>query len=470
MPHARALPLIIACALFMENMDASIIATALPMIARDLGEHPIALKLALTTYYASLAVFLPASSWMASRFGARTVFQAAIGVFMLGSMLCGMSTQLGAIVASRFVQGLGGAMMVPVGRLVLLQAVDKRELVQALSWLTLPALLGPVIGPPLGGFIATHADWRWIFFVNLPIGLLGSVLATRIVPNVHDAQPQPLDALGLVWLGLGLALLTLGLATAGQHLLPWRQALACTVLGALALTLYGLHARRMVQPALPLQFLQVPTYRAGVVAGLLFRIGVGATPFLMPLMLQLGFGLDPVVSGLLTASSAVAAMFMKTLSARILKRWGFRPVMMANALVASATIGCYGLFTPLTPLLAMAGVLFIGGFFRSLQFTALNALVYADIDKEEMGPASTLPNVAQQLAWSLGISLSAAVLQAAASMRGHALLAAGDFRIAFAVVGLCSASSFFLVHRLPPEAGAELAGRPQNRASAAPPA
>ena len=468
LPTNLTLPLIIACALFMENLDGTIIATSLPVIAKDLAENPIALKLALTSYLVSLAVFIPISGWMADRYGSRTVFRAAIGVFVFGSLACGFSSSLGGFVLARFVQGMGGAMMVPVGRLVLLKSVEKRELVKVLSYLTMPALLGPIFGPPLGGFISTYWHWRGIFFINVPIGLVGWTLAGRYVPEIVEDLRTPLDWSGFLLSGIGLSALTLGAATLGQHLLPPLGSGLCIVGGALSIACYVVHARRFSRegrrPVLDFTFLKVRTYFAGVVGGSLFRIGVGASPFLLPLMLQLGFGFTALQSGLLTCSSAAAAMFMKTLATTILKRFGFRTVLSVNALIASMTIVGYGAFSASTSIALMLGVLLFGGFFRSLQFTSLNALSYADIDKRDMGSASGLANVAQQMSLSTGVTLGAAALEAMAWAGGRSDVVAGDFRVAFLVVGLVSASSFLLIRRLPADAGDEVSGREIVRA------
>jgi MFS family permease len=358
---------------------------------------------------------------------------------------------------------MGGAMMVPVGRLVLLKSVEKRELVKVLSYLTMPALFGPILGPPLGGFISTYFQWRWIFFINVPIGLVGWVFARRYVPEIVEDVRTPLDWSGFLMTGVGLSAVTLGAATLGQRMLPLSLSLLCLVGGVVAIALYVRHARRYARegrvPVLDFTFLRVNTYFAGVVGGSLFRVGVGATPFLLPLMLQLGFGFSALQSGMLTCSSAVAAMFMKTLATRILKRFGFRTVLSINALVASATIIGYGVFSSTTPIAWMLGTLLFGGFFRSLQFTSLNALAYADIDKRDMGRASGLANVGQQISLSTGVTLGAAALEAMTYLGGRTEVDATDFRVGFLVVGLVSASSYWLIRRLPADAGAEVSGR-----------
>jgi EmrB/QacA subfamily drug resistance transporter len=458
MKPARLLALIAACALFIENMDSTVLSTSLPAIAADLATDPIALKLALTAYLLSMAVFIPVSGWVADRFGARSTFMTAIGVFLLGSVACAMSGSLATLVAARFLQGAGGAMMVPVGRLVLLRTVPKNELVQALSWLTIPALVGPVVGPPLGGFITTYWHWRWIFLINIPIGLLGIVLAKRFIPEIRQ-QPPPLDWIGFLLAGLGLALAMFGFSTLGRQLVPVEIAVATLVLGFAGLAGYVVHARRAAQPLLDLKLLHLRTYRAGVVGGSLFRIGIGASPFLLPLMLQLGFGLSPVQSGLLTFTSAIGAIFMKTMAARVLKRFGFRRVLVLNALVASAMLCAFGLFRPETPHYLILGTLLISGFFRSLQFTSLNAISYAEVDSPRMGQASSMAGMAQQLSLSLGVAIGGYLLDVAGALHGRPATDVHNFYWAFLGVGLISASSVWMMWRLPRNAGAEMSGR-----------
>ncbi len=458
MQRAKLLPLIVACALFMENTDSTVIATSLPVIAKSLGEDPIALKLALTSYLVSLAVFIPISGWMADRFGARTIFRSALVVFMLGSILCAVSSSLGAFVGARFIQGMGGAMMVPVGRLVILRSVSKSEIVGALAYLTVPALVGPVVGPPLGGFITTYFDWRWIFFINIPIGLVGIVLASLFFEDIREEDVPPLDIRGFLLSSFGFAALMLGLNTGGRHLVPEAVSYACVIGGAAALLAYWFHAQRVPYPVLNLSLFRIPTFRIGVIGGSVFRTGIGAIPFLLPLMLQLGFGLDALQSGLITFASAAGALIMKTLAKTILARFGFRGVLTFNAVIGAAFLAASGLFTPTTPHAIMLSVLLVGGCFRSLQFTGINALSYADVSNREMSSATSMSSVAQQLSLSIGVTIGAFALESTHMLHGGKTLAAGDFWPAFLIVGLVSASSALWMMQLDPNAGAEVSG------------
>jgi MFS family permease len=323
LPSYLIVALTVACALFMENLDSTVISTSLPAIAEDLHEHPISLKLALTSYLISLAIFIPASGWAADRFGARTIFRVAILIFILGSILCGISTSLPGLVGARVIQGLGGAMMVPVGRLLLLRSVERSELVNALSYLTVPALLGPMTGPLLGGFITTYFHWRWIFWINVPIGAIGIILATVFVEDVREEVAWPLDVTGFLLCGLGLASLLFGLGGIGRGLMSWQAAVNLAGFGIFALVAFGLHARGAVFPLLDLKLLSISTFRASVAGGSLFRIGIGSIPFLLPLMLQTGFGLTAFHSGSITFIASVGAMAMKATAPRILRLFGF---------------------------------------------------------------------------------------------------------------------------------------------------
>nr|WP_281493853.1 DHA2 family efflux MFS transporter permease subunit [Ancylobacter koreensis] len=455
----RLVPLIVACALFMEQLDSTVIATSLPAIAADLHEDPISLKLALTSYLLSLAVFIPASGWFADRFGSRTVFRAAIIIFTIGSLLCGMAHSLPDFVAFRIIQGMGGAMMVPVGRLVILRTVPKEELVSALAWLTIPALLGPVLGPPLGGFITTYFDWRYIFFLNLPIGLVGIALATRFIPDIREENVPAFDFRGMALSGVGLAGLVFGFALLGQHAVSPSIAFAVIAVGAVAMVFYVRHARHTDRPILDLNLLKIPTFYAGVVGASLFRIGIGALPFLLPLLLQLGFGMSPFASGLITFASAAGAMTMKFTAAPIIRAFGFRRVLVVNCLIASVFIAVGALFRPDMPHLVLIGALLLGGFFRSLQFTSTNALSYADVPSEAMSRATSFASVAQQVSISTGVATAALVLDGMRTWRGTGEIQLADFSVAFLVVSAIAVCSVFFFLRLPPDAGAELAQR-----------
>src|SRR6059058_6057374 len=372
MNKERLIPLIVATALFMENMDSTVIATSLPAIAADIGTSPLTLKLAITSYLLSLAVFIPASGWTADRFGARMVFSLAVAVFMIGSIGCALSSSVNHFVIARILQGAGGAMMTPVGRLVLLRSIDKSALVNAMASVTVRALIGPVIGPPLGGFITTYFSWHWIFLINIPIGLLGIFLALKYIDPITSEDPERFDLYGLVLAGIGLAGIAFGLSVAGLNLLPWTVIAALVGIGSISMTLYVGHARRTGSPVLDFSMLRLATLRAAIIGGFLFRLGIGALPFLLPLLMQVGFGLSPFRSGMVTFASAVGAMGMKTLAARIIRTFGFRNIMVLNAVVSSVFLAAVNRAQAATPLLLIMILLVVGGFFRSLQFTAIN--------------------------------------------------------------------------------------------------
>ena len=457
-PEQMILPLVIASALFLENMDSTVLATSLPAIALDLGIDPIILKLAFTSYLLSLAVFIPISGWMAERFGARHVFRAAIAVFTLASMACAFTTTLPGFIAARFLQGMGGAMMVPVGRFVLVRAIPKSELVQALSYLTLPALVGPVIGPLIGGFLTTYLHWRWIFFINLPMGLLGIILATRYVPDVKGDQSTPLDGRGFVLSGLGLSSLVFGLTILGRELLPLAAAPGLILFGIICLAFYVVHARQVPHPILKLKLLSLPTFRTSVLGGFFFRAGIGSNPFLLPLMLQIGFGLSAFQSGSLTFASSAGALIMKFTAPRILKRFGFRQILIVNGLISAAFFGAIALFSETTSHILILAVLLAGGFFRSLQFTCLNAIAYADVEQGDLSRASSFASVVQQISGSIGVAFAAIIIESLQFMRGDLLLKPHDFKIAFAVASLFVAGSVLFHRRLDPNAGADVSG------------
>jgi EmrB/QacA subfamily drug resistance transporter len=459
LPRQTIVPLIVACGLFMENLDSTVVATALPAIARTLHEDPLRLNLAITSYLLSLAVFIPLSGWLADRIGARTVFGSAIVVFTLGSIGCGFSESLGQLVATRMLQGLGGAMMVPVGRLVLMRTIPKAELVNAMTYLTVPALIGPVMGPPVGGFIVTYSSWRWIFFINIPIGILGVLLTRRFIPDLTEEVRRPLDGRGFALTALGLAGLMFGFETIGRDLLPNQAVAGLLAIGAICTALYALHARRTPNPILDLSLFKYVTFRANTMGGTLFRTGIGALPFLLPMMFQLAFGLTAFSSGLLTFTSTAGAMFMKMTAARIIRAFGFRRVLIGNAVISTAFILSYALFKPSTPHALIIATLLAGGFFRSLQFTSLQTIAYAEVAPAQMSQATTMVSVAQQLALSFGVGLGAMLLHLTVWWSGGAELSPAHFSFAFLGVGLVSLASLPLFIALPADAGAEISGR-----------
>jgi EmrB/QacA subfamily drug resistance transporter len=459
MDKQRLIPLIVATALFMENMDSTVIATSLPAIAADIGTGPLTLKLAITSYLLALAVFIPASGWTADRFGPRLVFSGAIAVFMAGSIGCALSGSVTDFVIARILQGIGGAMMTPVGRLVLLRTIDKSALVSAMAWVTVPALVGPVVGPPLGGFITTYFSWHWIFLINIPIGILGIFMAQRFIDPIKTENPEPFDLYGMVLAGIGLAGIAFGLSVAGLNLLPWSVVAALVAIGTISMTLYVIHARRTDSPVLDFGLLRLPTMRASIVGGFLFRLGIGSLPFLLPLLMQVGFGLTPFRSGLVTFGTAAGAMGMKTLAARIIRTFGFRNLMTVNAVVSSIFLGACALFTITTPLLLIVIILVVGGFFRSLEFTAINTVAYAEVEPPQMSRATTLVSVNQQLAVSAGVAVGAFCVESTQWIRHMPELTADMFAPAFLVVSLISMVSAFFFWQMPDDAGHEISGR-----------
>jgi EmrB/QacA subfamily drug resistance transporter len=450
------LPLIVACALFMENLDSTVVATSLPAMAHSLGQSPLTLNVAMTCYLLSLAVFIPASGWLADRFGARDVFATAIGVFTISSLLCGLAQNLPEMITARVLQGMGGAMMTPVGRLVLLRTVPKSQLVQALSYVTVPALVGPAIGPLVGGFIATYFSWRWIFMINLPIGILGLVLALKLIPNLRQPDIGPADIRGLLLSGFGLGAMVLGLDNVGRNSLPGSVEIATVAVALACLLLFARHARRSPNPAVDLSLLHLSTFRASVLGGALFRISIGGIPFLLPLMFQIGFGLTPLQSGSLTFAAALGALFMKIVAPPIVRRFGFRHLLVWNALICSAMLALYGLLRPSWPYLAITGFLLVTGFFRSLQFTCINAVGYSDIPHERMSRATSLSSAAQQLSLSVGVALSATMLALCNPHHASLGLRPADFWPVFAGLGCLSLLAIPFFRALADDAGNEV--------------
>ena len=453
----RIVPLILAVALFMEQMDSTVIATALPAIAADLGVGPITLKLALTAYMVALAIFIPISGWMADRFGARRVFRLAIVVFMVGSVLCAVSSSLIGFVLARFLQGMGGAMMTPVGRLVLLRTTKRSELVNAMALLTIPALVGPLAGPPLGGFITTYFTWHWIFLINIPVGVIGLWLTGIYLPEIEAAAPPPLDIRGLLLTAFAAAGTVFGLSVISLPALPPAVGIVSTLIGLACAAAYVLHWKRHAAPIIDLGLFRNATFRVATLGGSIFRISIGAIPFLMPLMLQLGFGLNPFESGMITFAGAIGAITTKFIAPKVFSAIGFRTTLLGAALVTCVATAANGFFTPQTPHLIIIGFLLVAGFMRSFFFTGVNALSYADIDDRQASQATSLGSVLQQISLALGVAFAALVLEGATLIHGTKL-ALSDFHFAFFVVAamsLIGALPFLTMDR---DAGAAVSG------------
>ena len=405
----RLLPWLVAVAFFMQSLDTTILNTAVPSIASALGVAPLSMKAVLASYTLSLAVFIPISGWMANRFGTRRVFAGAIGLFALGSLLCGVARNIHLLVAFRVLQGCGGAMMVPVGRLTLVRAFAKSELVRAMSFVAMPALIGPMLGPIAGGLITHYLHWSVIFFLNVPIGLAGLYLVYRYLPDFRAERVSPLDVAGLLLFSSGIALLSYVLEVFGEHRLGAALVLGLLAVSVLLLLGYGLHTARTPQPLLQLGLFHVRTFRAAVSGSFFTRISIGGIPFLFPLLYQVGLGYTPVQSGLLMMPQAFAAMSLKMTMPRILERFGSRAVLVSNTAMLGVLITLFAIIGAATPLWIVVVLLFLYGFFQSLQFTSMNTLVYADVASQDAGSASTIASTSQQLSMSFGVAAASLV-------------------------------------------------------------
>ncbi len=439
----------------MEGLDSTMIAVSIPAMAKSLGETPLRLNLVIATYLLSLAVFIPVSGWIADRLGARVVFCAAVAIFSTGSALCGLAPNLPVLLAMRVVQGFGGAMMTPVGRLILLRSFPRSDLVSAMNWMTIPAMVGPTAGPIVGGFITGWWSWRAIFFLNLPIGALGLVLALRLFENFRAPAPIRFDLRGFLICGVGLALFEAAIENLGRPIIPGVFGAAFFVAAMLLLAAYGWHARRCQDPVLDLALLRIRTFRIGTMVGGISRIGLDAVPFLLPLLFQVGFGLSPVRSGVLTFSSSLGAMAVRTAAGSLLRRFGFRRLLAATGVAAAAiTAGC-GLLQADTAEWLIAGLVLLSGCVRSVQYLALNTLSYADMPAGLLSKGTSVGGVVQQVARGFGVAISAALL---ALIAGPAKLTVADFRLAFFLVGLIPLFAVFGFLRLAPTDGAMVSG------------
>ena len=454
----RIIPLVLAVALFMENMDSTVIATSLPAIAADIGAEPISLKLALTAYFVALAIFIPLSGWVADRFGARNVFRWAILVFMVGSISCAFSFSLETFVGSRFLQGMGASMMTPLARLVLVRATPRTELVSAMAWLTLPALIGPLTGPPIGGFLTTYLSWHWIFWINVPIGILGIVMTSIFLPRIEPRTPRPIDLVGFVLAGIAFAGTIFGLSVISLPAIPLVAGYIAVAVGGIAGLAYWRHSRRTEHPLLdPRLFSRYRLFRSAIIGGSIFRIGVGATPFLLPLMLQIAFGMTPFESGLITFVGAVGAMLSKFGAERMFAGFGFPRVLVTAAIAGCLSLGVIGFFGPETPHLILYAVLLTTGLLRSMFFTGVNALGFADVEEQDASQATAISAVSQQLSIALGVAVAGGALELSARLAGGGLTLEA-FHFAWFVVAGVSLLSAIPFLKLPPDAGSDVSG------------
>ncbi|WP_095091430.1 DHA2 family efflux MFS transporter permease subunit [Mesorhizobium sophorae] len=457
--NARRVALIVAIAFFMQLLDSTIISTSLPQMGASFGVPAVAMSIGITVYMLTMAVFVPLSGWLADRFGARNIFLLAIILFTLASLACGFSQNLTQFVAARVVQGLGSALMTPVGRILVLRNASKSELLNATALITWPALFAPVVGPVLGGFITTYLSWHWNFFINIPLGVIGLALVARFIPGDRDANPKPLDWPGFFLTSAGLACLLYGLeriAHPEDGVLPTVALIAFGVaIGWLAVR----HLRRAPHPLLNLSSFKVLTFAISTLAaGTNFRVAINATPFLLPLLFQVGFGLSPVDAGMMILAYFLGNLGMKTVTTPTLRRFGFRSVLVVNGLIASASIMACAAISPQTPQALVILLMLIAGLSRSMQFTALNTLAFADIDAAQRSSAATLSSMLQQVAMLFGVAVAAAILNLSQIARDRPALDLVDFRIAFLAIGAIGLVAALRFLALPPGASAEVSG------------
>jgi EmrB/QacA subfamily drug resistance transporter len=458
----RLLPWLVAVAFFMESLDTTILNTAVPTMAEALGVAPLSMKSILTSYTLSLAVFIPVSGWFADRYGTRRVFASAIGVFTLGSLLCGIASDLHLMVACRILQGCGGAMMVPVGRLTLVRTFAKSELVRAMSFVAIPSLIGPMLGPLVGGLIVRFLHWRLAFFVNVPIGLAGLYVIYRHMPDYRADRVDKLDFVGLVLFGSGVALLSYVLEVFGEHSLSTREILGLLALAVLLLATYARHAVTSERPLLRIAMFRIRTLRTAIAGSFVTRLGVGGMPFLLPLLYQVGLGFTPVQSGLLIMPQSIAAMSLKLTIPMLLTRYGYRRVLLANTLFLGATIALFFTIGPSTPVWLIVGQAFLFGFLSSLQYTSMNTLAYADVTPDQASMASTIASTTQQMSMSFGVATASLTTAVFVPDRFHSDAAQIIHGIhqSFLLLGALTALSAVIFHQLRPDDGSSVSRQP----------
>jgi EmrB/QacA subfamily drug resistance transporter len=459
----KVVAMIVGSAIVMQQLDSTVITTALPQMAKSLNADPVRLSVAVTAYLLSLAIFVPVSGWAADRFGGRVVFRAAIALFTLGSILCGLSGNLIELTAARVLQGLGGAMMVPVGRLVLFRSVEKASLIAIMAYLQVPAQIGPVLGPPIGGFITTYFSWRWIFLVNVPLGLLGMLLVTLFFDNPKEETRRPLDWIGFLLTGASAFCVMYGIEAIGRGRGDLEQAIVLLPLGFGFGWLSIRHLWRTKHPLLDLSVFRLPTFQSAIYGGSLFRAGAGTLVFLLPLLLQVVFGLSAFASGTITFATAAGSMSMKITARPIIRRFGFRNVLIFNGIISALAIMMCAFFTPGMPEYLIFVLLLIAGFFQSLQFTATQAMTYAEVEQPLMSTATSIASMTQQLSRGFGISTVAVLLHLSMGWRGATTLGSADFVVAFAGAATFAALSLFYGWTLHPHAATDVSGhRPKS--------
>jgi len=447
----RLLPWLVAVAFFMESLDTTILNTAVPAISEALHVGPLSMKAVLASYTLSLAVFIPISGWVADRFGTRLVFATAIGLFTLGSFFCGISSNVHVLVACRILQGCGGSMMVPVGRLTLVRTFDKADLLRTMSFVSIPALVAPMLGPIAGGLIVGYLHWRVIFFVNIPIGLIGLIMVYLHLPDYRE-ETHPLDTVGLILFGSGIALLSYVLEVFGEHTLSAREISGLLALSLALLAGYWLHAKALAYPLLQLSLFKIRTFRAAVSGSFFTRLGIGGVPFLLPLLYQVGLGFTPVQSGLLIMPQAIAAMAMKAVMPRLLSAMGYRWVLISNTVILGIMLMLFATIGPATPVWMIVLQAFFYGAFTSLQYTSMNTLVYADTTDEQSSAASSIASTMQQMSISFGVAsagLATAFFVPSAGQSGAAEMIHGIHKalVALGVLTIFSTIVFRSLHR-----------------------
>jgi EmrB/QacA subfamily drug resistance transporter len=460
------IPGVVAVAFVMEQLDQTIIVTAVPQMAESLGSTPLAMNLAVTSYILALAMFIPVSGWFADRFGARRIFTLALAIFTLGSMLCGLAQNFEMLIATRVLQGFGGAMMTPVGRLILIRSFPRSQLITAMTYMTLPAIIGPVTGPLLGGYLTTYFSWRWIFFVNVPFGLLGILMALRFVEDTEADRSVKFDFPGFLMVGLGFTMLQFGIENISRPAMPIPAVIAVNLLAVGLLVAFWFYARRVEAPAVDLTLFRLRSFRIGSLVGGVCRIGYNGVPFLLPLMLQVGFGVSPIVSGSLTFVGALSTILVRPVTTYALRRFGFDRVLILSAVAGSLMLAGFSLITPETPHWVIVIYVFWFGVARSAQFMTSNTLSYSDTPAAQLSRATSLGGVIQQLSVSFGVSIAATVLGLVSW--GGTPLTPERFHEAFlilSVIPLLAIPGFLF---LKPEDGAEVSGHKRWKRSATP--